>query len=92
MTESMTVETTYVPSTYLAEILQLLQALSEVEERLNSPVLQVKDYEDLLRQEECLKVRQFSLQWYVSVMWRLLYIGSLCSLLYISFYKYSAPL
>lgn len=77
MTESMTVETTYVPSTYLAEILQLLQALSEVEERLNSPVLQVKDYEDLLRQEDCLKVRQFSLQWYVSVMWGLLYIGSL---------------
>uniref|UniRef100_A0A8B9T593 Dystrophin n=1 Tax=Anas platyrhynchos TaxID=8839 RepID=A0A8B9T593_ANAPL len=36
-------------------ILQLLQALSEVEERLNSPVLQVKDYEDLLRQEDCLK-------------------------------------
>lgn len=92
MTESMTVETTYVPSTYLAEILQLLQALSEVEERLNSPVLQVKDYEDLLRQEDCLKVRQFSLQWYVSVMWGLLYIGSLCSLSYISFYKYSAPL
>lgn len=77
MTESMTVETTYVPSAYLAEILQLLQALSEVEERLNSPVLQVKDYEDLLRQEDCLKVRQFSLQWYVSVMWGLLYIGSL---------------
>uniref|UniRef100_G1NP66 Dystrophin n=1 Tax=Meleagris gallopavo TaxID=9103 RepID=G1NP66_MELGA len=55
MTESMTVETTYVPSTYLAEILQLLQALSEVEERLNSPVLQAKDCEDLLKQEECLK-------------------------------------
>lgn len=57
MTESMTVETTYVPSTYLAEILQLLQALSEVEERLNSPVLQAKDCEDLVKQEECLKVR-----------------------------------
>ncbi|XP_042667034.1 dystrophin isoform X8 [Centrocercus urophasianus] len=55
MTESMTVETAYVPSTYLAEILQLLQALSEVEERLNSPVLQAKDCEDLLKQEECLK-------------------------------------
>ncbi|XP_021263836.1 dystrophin isoform X10 [Numida meleagris] len=55
MTETMTVETTYVPSTYLAEILQLLQALSEVEERLNSPVLQAKDCEDLLKQEECLK-------------------------------------
>ncbi|XP_015739788.2 dystrophin isoform X15 [Coturnix japonica] len=55
MTESMTVETTYVPSAYLAEILQLLQALSKVEERLNSPVLQAKDCEDLLKQEECLK-------------------------------------
>ncbi|XP_048786935.1 dystrophin isoform X4 [Lagopus muta] len=55
MTESMTVETAYVPSTYLAEILQLLQALSEVEECLNSPVLQAKDCEDLLKQEECLK-------------------------------------
>lgn len=53
----MTVETTHVPSTYLAEILHLLQALSEVEERLNSPVLQAKDCEDLFKQEECLKVR-----------------------------------
>ncbi|XP_017939527.3 dystrophin isoform X6 [Manacus vitellinus] len=55
MTETMTVETTHVPSTYLAEILHLLQALSEVEERLNSPVLQAKDCEDLFKQEECLK-------------------------------------
>ncbi|GAB0178397.1 dystrophin [Grus japonensis] len=55
VTETMTVETTHVPSTYLAEILQLLQALSEVEERLNSPVLQAKDCEDLFKQEECLK-------------------------------------
>ncbi|XP_010222997.1 PREDICTED: dystrophin-like, partial [Tinamus guttatus] len=55
MTEGITVETTYVPSAYLAEILQLLQALSEVEERLNSPVLQAKDCEDLFKQEECLK-------------------------------------
>ncbi|OPJ69704.1 dystrophin isoform B [Patagioenas fasciata monilis] len=55
MTETMTVETTHVPSTYLAEILRLLQALSEVEERLNSPVLQAKDCEDLFKQEECLK-------------------------------------
>lgn len=58
MTETMTGETTHVPSTYLAEILRLLQALSEVEERLNSPVLQAKDCEDLFKQEECLKVRQ----------------------------------
>ncbi|XP_054701264.1 dystrophin isoform X6 [Grus americana] len=55
VTETMTVETTHVPSTYLAEILQLLQALSEVEEHLNSPVLQAKDCEDLFKQEECLK-------------------------------------
>ncbi|XP_027492247.1 dystrophin isoform X9 [Corapipo altera] len=55
MTETMTVETTHVPSTYLAEILHLLQALSEVEERLNSPVLQAKVCEDLFKQEECLK-------------------------------------
>lgn len=53
----MTMETTHVPSTYLAEILHLLQALSEVEERLNSPILQAKDCEDLIKQEECLKVR-----------------------------------
>uniref|UniRef100_A0A8B9F969 Dystrophin n=1 Tax=Amazona collaria TaxID=241587 RepID=A0A8B9F969_9PSIT len=55
VTETMAVETTYVPSTYLEEILHLLQALSEVEERLNSPVLQAKDCEDLFKQEECLK-------------------------------------
>uniref|UniRef100_A0A8C5J8T1 Dystrophin n=1 Tax=Junco hyemalis TaxID=40217 RepID=A0A8C5J8T1_JUNHY len=55
MTETRTVETTHVPSTYLAEILHLLQALSEVEERLNSPALQAKDCEDLFKQEECLK-------------------------------------
>ncbi|XP_068278928.1 LOW QUALITY PROTEIN: dystrophin [Nyctibius grandis] len=55
VTETMTVETTHVPSTYLAEILHLLQALSEVEERLNSPILQAKDCEDLFKQEECLK-------------------------------------
>ncbi|XP_071424824.1 dystrophin isoform X4 [Pithys albifrons albifrons] len=55
MTETVTVETTHVPSTYPAEILHLLQALSDVEERLNSPVLQAKDCEDLFKQEECLK-------------------------------------
>ncbi|XP_074714673.1 dystrophin isoform X8 [Strix uralensis] len=55
VTETMTTETTHVPSTYLAEIIHLLQALSEVEEHLNSPVLQAKDCEDLFKQEECLK-------------------------------------
>ncbi|XP_069729561.1 dystrophin isoform X1 [Phaenicophaeus curvirostris] len=62
MTETMTVETAHVPSTYLAEILHLLQALSEVEGRLNSPVLQAKDYEDLFKQEECLKSIKDSLR------------------------------
>uniref|UniRef100_A0A8D0EDL3 Calponin-homology (CH) domain-containing protein n=1 Tax=Salvator merianae TaxID=96440 RepID=A0A8D0EDL3_SALMN len=55
MTEGMTMETSYVPSAYLAEILRLLQALSDVEDLLNSPILQGKDCEDLARQEECLK-------------------------------------
>ncbi|XP_048719602.2 dystrophin isoform X6 [Caretta caretta] len=54
VTEGMTVETTYVPSAYLAEILRLLQALSEVEDLLNSPDLQGRDCEDLFKQEECL--------------------------------------
>lgn len=57
MTEGMTVETSYVPSAYLAEILRLLQALSNMEDILNSPSLQGRDCEDLSRQEECLKVR-----------------------------------
>ncbi|XP_074953886.1 dystrophin isoform X8 [Phalacrocorax aristotelis] len=61
VTETMTVETTHVPSTYLAEILRLLQALSEVEERLNSPVLRAKECEDLFKQEECLKSIEDSL-------------------------------
>ncbi|XP_016848209.2 dystrophin isoform X5 [Anolis carolinensis] len=55
MTEGMTMETSYVPSAYLAEILRLLQALSEVEDFLNAPSLQERDCEDLVRQEECLK-------------------------------------
>lgn len=77
MTETRTVETTHVPSTYLAEILHLLQALSEVEERLNSPVLQAKDCEDLFKQEECLKVRwkdfhsnDWIVSFWVSVSWQ----------------------
>ncbi|KAJ7320669.1 hypothetical protein JRQ81_020180, partial [Phrynocephalus forsythii] len=55
MSEGVAVETSYVPSAYLAEILQLLQALSDVEDLLNSPSLQGRDCEDLVRQEECLK-------------------------------------
>nr|XP_020646650.1 dystrophin isoform X6 [Pogona vitticeps] len=64
MTEGVTVETSYVPSAYLAEILQLLQALSEVEDLLNSPSLQGRDCEDLVRQEECLKKIKDSLARY----------------------------
>ncbi|KAM6448274.1 dystrophin isoform 3-T3 [Liasis olivaceus] len=55
MTEGMKIETSYVPSAYLAEIQQLLQALSTMEDLLNSPTLQGKDYEDLVRKEEDLK-------------------------------------
>ncbi|XP_074850648.1 dystrophin isoform X3 [Carettochelys insculpta] len=55
VTEGMTMETTYVPSAYLSEILRLLQALSEVEDLLNSPHLQGRDYEELFKQEECIK-------------------------------------
>ncbi|XP_078246598.1 dystrophin isoform X3 [Pogona vitticeps] len=64
MTEGVAVETSYVPSAYLAEILQLLQALSEVEDLLNSPSLQGRDCEDLVRQEECLKKIKDSLARY----------------------------
>ncbi|XP_077199086.1 dystrophin isoform X17 [Paroedura picta] len=55
LTESMTMETSYVPSAYLAEILRLLQALSNMEDILNSPSMQGRDCEDLGKQEECLK-------------------------------------
>uniref|UniRef100_A0A8D2Q6W5 Dystrophin n=1 Tax=Varanus komodoensis TaxID=61221 RepID=A0A8D2Q6W5_VARKO len=64
MTEGMTVETSYVPSAYLAEILQLLQALSNIEDLLNSPSLQGRDCEDFTRQEECLKKIKDSLERY----------------------------
>ncbi|XP_013928464.1 PREDICTED: dystrophin-like [Thamnophis sirtalis] len=55
MTEGMSMETSYVPSAYLAEIQQLLQALSTLENFLNSPILQGKDYENLVRKENDLK-------------------------------------
>lgn len=57
MTEGVPMETSYVPSAYLTEIQQLLQALSTVEDLLNSPTLQGKDYENLVRKEDDLKVR-----------------------------------
>ncbi|XP_070800306.1 dystrophin isoform X6 [Pituophis catenifer annectens] len=55
MTEGMPMEISYVSSTYLAEIQQLLQALSTLEDFLNSPTLQGKDYENLVRKEDDLK-------------------------------------
>ncbi|XP_039185591.1 dystrophin isoform X9 [Crotalus tigris] len=55
MTEDVPVETSYVPSAYLTEIQQLLQALSTVEDLLNSPTLQGKDYENLVRKEDDFK-------------------------------------
>uniref|UniRef100_A0A2D4P1S9 Uncharacterized protein n=1 Tax=Micrurus surinamensis TaxID=129470 RepID=A0A2D4P1S9_MICSU len=48
-------ETSYVPSAYLTEIQQLLQALSTLEDFLISSTLQGKDYENLVRKEDDLK-------------------------------------
>ncbi|XP_074076386.1 dystrophin isoform X6 [Macrotis lagotis] len=62
MTEGLPLETSYVPSTYLAEILRVTQNISEVEFLLNSPDLCAKDFEDLFKQEECLKKVKDSLQ------------------------------
>ncbi|MEE6470198.1 hypothetical protein FKM82_008890 [Ascaphus truei] len=55
MTEGMKVESSYVPSAYLADIARLLQSVAEVELLLNSSSLNVKDCEDLAKQEHCLK-------------------------------------
>ncbi|KAK2082982.1 hypothetical protein P7K49_038218 [Saguinus oedipus] len=56
MTEDMPLEISYVPSTYLTEITHISQALSEVEQLLNASDLCAKDFEDLFKQEESLKV------------------------------------
>ncbi|XP_069495183.1 dystrophin isoform X3 [Ambystoma mexicanum] len=61
MTEGMTVEPSYVPSAYLAEIFRLLQSVSESQRLLDSPGLTSKYYEDLSKQEECLKNAKDSL-------------------------------
>ncbi|XP_067896656.1 dystrophin isoform X2 [Heterodontus francisci] len=55
LTERILPETSYVPSTYLAEIRQLHQAVCDVEVLLNSPELQAKDFEDFSKQDACLK-------------------------------------
>ncbi|XP_069060856.1 dystrophin isoform X4 [Pleurodeles waltl] len=55
MTEGKTVEPPYVPSAYLADILQLLQSVSESQCLLEPPLLTAKNYEDLSKQEKCLK-------------------------------------
>lgn len=55
-TEDMPLDVSYVPSTYLTEISHILKALSEVEQLLNAPELNAKDFEDLFKQEESLKV------------------------------------
>lgn len=57
MTEDMPLEISYVPSTYLTEISHVSQALSEVDQLLNAPDLSAKDFEDLFKQEESLKVK-----------------------------------
>lgn len=56
-TEDMPLDVSYVPSTYLAEISHISQALSEVKQLLNAPELCAKDFEDLFKQEESLKVK-----------------------------------
>ncbi|XP_058042481.1 dystrophin isoform X1 [Ahaetulla prasina] len=55
MTEGMPMEISYVPSAYLAAIQQHLQALSTLEDFLNSPTLQGKDYENLVRKDDDFK-------------------------------------
>ncbi|XP_075056397.1 dystrophin isoform X4 [Mixophyes fleayi] len=55
MTEGIKVDASNVPSTYLAEIARLRQSIAEVDLLLNSSCLNKKDYEDLNKQDECLK-------------------------------------
>lgn len=62
-TEDMPLDVSYVPSSYLTEISHISQALSEVEELLNTPELCAKDFEDLFKQEESLKVKAQSFLW-----------------------------
>lgn len=63
MTEDMPLDVSYVPSTYLTEISHISQALSEVEQLLNAPELCAKDFEDLFKQEESLKVKAQGFLW-----------------------------
>lgn len=55
--EDMPLEISYVPSTFLTEITHVSQALSEVEDHLNAPDLCAKEFQDLFKQEESLKVK-----------------------------------
>ncbi|XP_063809549.1 dystrophin isoform X8 [Pseudophryne corroboree] len=55
MTEGIKVDASNVPSTYLAEIARLLQSIAEVDLLLNSSCLNKKNFEDLDKQDECLK-------------------------------------
>ncbi|XP_066562465.1 dystrophin isoform X5 [Amia ocellicauda] len=56
-----TVETPHVPSTYLAELRQLLHSIAEIEFLLNSPEYWAGTFHDLSKQEECLKDAKVSL-------------------------------
>lgn len=53
--EDMPLDVSYVPSTFLTEIMHVSQALSEVEDHLNAPDLCAKEFQDLFKQEESLK-------------------------------------
>ncbi|XP_053311034.1 dystrophin isoform X1 [Spea bombifrons] len=55
MLERMKVDAANVPSAYMTEIARLLQSIAEVELLLHSPSLSKREYEDLAKQEECLK-------------------------------------
>ncbi|MGH0119294.1 UNVERIFIED_CONTAM: hypothetical protein FKN15_025765, partial [Acipenser sinensis] len=62
-TEEVTVETSHVPSAYLAEIRRLLHSITEVEFLLNSPEYWAGNFHNFTNQEDCLKMSShFGLQ------------------------------
>ncbi|XP_015219666.1 dystrophin isoform X7 [Lepisosteus oculatus] len=60
-TEGPAAESPHVPSTYLAELRQLLHSVAEIEFLLNSPEYWAGAYHDLVKQEDCLKDAKVSL-------------------------------
>ncbi|MGH0122754.1 UNVERIFIED_CONTAM: hypothetical protein FKN15_029458 [Acipenser sinensis] len=60
-TEGVTVETSHVPSAYLAEIRCLLHSIAEVEFLLNSPEYWAGNFHNFSNQEDCLKNVKYNL-------------------------------